>query len=154
MSNSPLSLLWTRLAKEGSEILLVTSPFLWPSNILCRDPGEILAEIMTQFPIYVELNSTSLQLSGPSWISNRRPMPRVLTLNTRLGLLDMILSSPLKMVMEMMLQNICWSPPRISVGCSSMFFLLISKAWAWKWRCILPFFFIAKSNRLLNRSGV
>jgi len=32
--------------------------------------GEILAETVTQFPIYVDLNSTSLQLSGLSWINN------------------------------------------------------------------------------------
>ena len=28
--------------------------------------GEILAKVITQFPIYVELSSTSLQLNGPS----------------------------------------------------------------------------------------
>ena len=71
--------------------------------------GEILAKAMTQFPMYVELNSTSLQSSGPSWISNGRPTPGMVILNTRFGLLNMILSSPLKMVMEMMLQNVHWS---------------------------------------------
>ena len=43
------------------------TPFLWPSNILCRDSAKARYwETMTQFPIYVELNSTSLYLSGLS----------------------------------------------------------------------------------------
>jgi len=52
-------------------------PFLWPINILCRDPTKTRAKEITQFPIYVELSSTSLQLNGPSWIGNCRLMPGV-----------------------------------------------------------------------------
>jgi len=62
--------------------------------------SEILVEAMTQFFMHVEHKNTSLQLSEPSWISNCRPTPGVLILNTRLGLLNMILSSPLKMAVD------------------------------------------------------
>jgi len=71
------------------------TPFPVTFKYLLQRPnkGKILAETMTQLPIYVELNSTSLQLSGLFWINN------------------------------------LWSPPGISAGCSSMFFLLIIKAY-------------------------
>ena len=65
-----------------------------------HDKGEIFVETVTQFPIYVELYSTSLQLSGPFRISNCPPTPGVVIL----GLLNVSLSSPVKMAMEMMLQ--------------------------------------------------
>ena len=35
VGSSSLSLLWTRLVKGGSETLLVTSPFSWPSHASC-----------------------------------------------------------------------------------------------------------------------
>ena len=104
--------------------------------------SDILVKSMTQFLTYIELNSTSLQLSGSSWISNCRPMPRMVILNTRFGLLNMILSPSLNMVVETILQNVRWSLPGISAFCSSVFFLLMSKDWTWKWRCILTSTFV------------
>jgi len=83
--------------------------------------GEILMKAMMQFLIYIKLNSISLQLSGPLCISNCRPTPGVIILNTRFGYLNMIV--------KMMLQNIHWFPLGISAFCSDMLFLLISKAW-------------------------
>ena len=115
----------TSLSKIGEErVQDFTGDISFPVTFKCpvQRPrkGEILVEAMTQFFIYVELNGTSLQLSGPSLISNHRPTPGVVILNTRLGLLNMIQSSPLNMIMEMILQNVRWSPPGISAFCSSV----------------------------------
>jgi len=40
--------------------------------------SEILAKVITQFPIYVEFNRRSLRLNGPSWIGNCQLMPGVI----------------------------------------------------------------------------
>ena len=59
-------------------------PYWWPSfpvtfKYLVQRPskGMILAKTMTQFSIYVELSSISLQLSGLSWINNRWSPPGI-----------------------------------------------------------------------------
>jgi len=121
----------TYLNKIGKErIWNLYSEIPFPMTFKCpmQSPskGEILAEAMTQFFMYVELNNTSLQLSGPSWISNGRPTPGMVILNTRFDLLNMIMSPSLNMVVKMILQNVRLSPLRISAFCSSVFFLLIS----------------------------
>ena len=72
-----------RIQNRTSDILFPVT-FKCPVQKSCK--GEILVEVMTQFPIYVEHSSTSLQLNGPSWISNCRPTLGVAILNTKFGL--------------------------------------------------------------------
>ena len=98
----------TSLNKIGEErIRDLTGDITFPVTFKCPvqkpSKGEILVEAMAQFSIYVELNSINLQLSGQSWISNYRPTPGVVILNTRVGLLNMILSPSLNMVVETIL---------------------------------------------------
>jgi len=97
-------------------------PMTFKCHIQGPSKGEILLEVMTQFSIYVEFKSTSMQLSGLFCISNYRPTLGVAILNTRLGLLNMVLSSSLN-IREMMLQNVCRSPLRISIVSASVLFL-------------------------------
>jgi len=92
--------------------------------------GEILVEAMAQLSIYIELSSVSLQPSRPSWISNCQSMPGVTILNKKFSFLNMVLSSSPSVIVEMMLQSVCWSPSIISAFCSSVLLSLISKAWS------------------------
>ena len=80
----------------GDLLFLVT--FKYP--VLKPNRSEILVKAMTLFPMHVEHKSTRLQLSGPFWISNYQLTPGVVILNTRFGLLNMIMSSLLSMIIK------------------------------------------------------
>ena len=131
--------------------ILFSVTFKCPVQKPCK--GEILVEVMTQFFIYVELSSISLQPSWTSWISNCRPTPGVTILNTKFGLLNMILSSSLNVTVEMILQSVSWSLPKISACYSSVLLSPINKAWIWKMKMHTYPTLFAESKRLFNGSG-